>query len=605
MNRHQPAPVEEEEASRIVDFLTLLPEAERHDAFLRSAGFLQGSHLSWTAFSRVYEDFAVVRVDTRRMEPKPQTNKEWIDAVVCATACDQALNCFICEHSALVRHILGDPLANARPSAISAAAQAGAPLKRILGSARETEEAAEARAGKKARKPNSARGAQAQRSPPRDGRQELEDAESHSQYRAIQDLLSALSQPPREQSIQIKRRSGSVVQACTVRSASTGLRKLMALISQASLSFQHRWNWDSLIRSLGVVSILKVYAEHPSKAVAADADAVLERLRALVHVAHVPSVPPPTAAGEGRCLDQVGYESIVVPAASLSVLKQICQQRSLPRAILLLARQTTSNRVVSVLACVSSSVAEDGGVLPEVPVDMGRVIASECMHLAGVALCRDLPPRPLPGDANAVIATCMTSEWQTRCNLCIFVNDSSYRMCALPAGALAAARSGQQLAGDEFQPATFATVQQDGAPLQQYWPRPWGGHSFLPPAQVMQRECIQYMTRTYTSALASSPPAEDTAARWNTMDVQQALLGIAVSALGQQWPLTVLIPLPSDTLGAQAVQMVGSTIATWLVTVCTPEHWALLVIRAPTEGRPEWDVCLIDSLPSERMYQDV
>ena len=39
MNRHQPAPVDQDEAERIVDFLMLRPDAECHDAFLRSAGF--------------------------------------------------------------------------------------------------------------------------------------------------------------------------------------------------------------------------------------------------------------------------------------------------------------------------------------------------------------------------------------------------------------------------------------------------------------------------------------------------------------------------------------------------------------------------------------
>ena len=142
-----------------------------NEAWLSSVGILKGPHLSWSALTRIYDDLSVVRVDKRLLAQPPHCNLTYVKAVVCYSVCDEYLNAGLCEHCAFIRHILGDSEAKPTPSSITSAAVAGqlsgAPPSLVLGSCRESEEAAEQRRQQGARTPNAQAGSIAQEPAPR------------------------------------------------------------------------------------------------------------------------------------------------------------------------------------------------------------------------------------------------------------------------------------------------------------------------------------------------------------------------------------------------------------------------------------------------------
>jgi hypothetical protein len=88
--------------------------------------------------------------------------------------------------------------------------------------------------------------------------------------------------------------------------------------------------------------------------------------------------------------------------------------------------------------------------------------------------------------------------------------------------------------------------------------------------------------------------------KWHVGHVMSGMLAGAVAARGSQWALSAVIARPRPHIFSQTL-LPGAAPDTWLVPLCSPSHWALLVARPPTSSRYAWDVALLDSLAGSGM----
>ena len=273
-DRDVPLSVTAEHAAMLVELLTLAPSHDRHKDFLIAKGFLDGNHLSWSAITSAIEAHAVVRVDTRLLEAVEISTVNWNSAVVCLTACDQWLNHFNCEHCMVARNYLGDPFAAVCPSVLTSEAalrrKPGRPRSHVLGSCRQSEDAAEAAAKR--------RKATAQ-SPTRHPEEDLAAAESTRQFDMLRTLLRTLWSPATTDSIDIQSASGKTLRLWSAKSALPLFRQLLVGLEQANGLRPGCWHWHTVIQTLSLVPILRAYASHPNEAVATRARELQDRLR--------------------------------------------------------------------------------------------------------------------------------------------------------------------------------------------------------------------------------------------------------------------------------------------------------------------------------------
>jgi hypothetical protein len=121
-----PQEVSVAEGRRALDFIMLPLAEDRHEAWMLREGFLKidsgHARIASTEWTTFYDRFCVVRFARQGFPDNWQmaTHEQWLDAVTCVTSCDEYINHQSCEHTAVMRSVLGDPCADIEITPVTA-----------------------------------------------------------------------------------------------------------------------------------------------------------------------------------------------------------------------------------------------------------------------------------------------------------------------------------------------------------------------------------------------------------------------------------------------------------------------------------------------------
>ena len=225
-------------------------------------------------------------------------------------------------------------------------------------------------------------------------------------------------------------------------------------------------------------------------------------------------------------------------------------------------------------------------------------------QLLWVCFCRDLAPLPSDNDVLEFANLAVSELGAQACKLCISANQRVHRAFTLSTSDFASYQKGLggSLSASSVQPCTFVEYKQDGVSASMYAPVVRGGNSLLAD-QAEERACTRYIAEFYSGAI-SAQPTFIAGHRWDACELLAGIRASTFSIVGAKWPVHVCVAWPSELVAVARRTPQNALLQTWLVPLCTPKHWALLVLRRPCIGRLSWDVCYIDSLPRDAMRNE-
>ena len=461
--RHEPGVVDLQDASWFISLLRLLPDKERHEGFFMRKGILVDGHFSWSRFCAYWHQYAVVRVDTRRIEACKRAPALWGRSVVCLTACDEFLNCRQCEHHLVGRCVCGDVKASPFPCHLTIAQVADWKRKRSVSAVGRP----------------SGQGVRGDtKTPKMTVDEELQASFAQEQYAAMSDSMKSLRNVSSKAGVRVSLEGGDRVTLRKAQEALYHFSILSNVMQQHLLLGTARLDWKRVAADLFLVQVLRVYgSHHPVSRVQGRAAEVQDQLRALLDgtAAMHPSLARGVLVGGGRCHGQQSFARVDVPESCMAAMRDFCSGLGHGAGILLLlGYQAASGYLVTEL--LQPSVDCDMAmnvVVKDSAVCFGYIAGSQLV-LLGIAFCRrELAACPLSMDLRefgALVTGGCGQRCGSRCNVIASVNSKTQRFFTVPLHQRAGCHDYGSAVPTLLQWCTFLRCVNDSAPASAYRP---------------------------------------------------------------------------------------------------------------------------------------
>ncbi len=495
-----PAAVDKGKAFNLLEMVTAPPKRDEVDAILLASGVLKPNfRFSFKTLTVDYCDaLAVTRVDTRLIAGCKEDPLKWHTAVSCQIPCDAALNntaAMGCEHCVVSRWLCGDPLASPSAAPIASAQAvdraAGAPQQVVLGSSRQSEEAAAEAGGDPASRKrtqrqseaDAAKRARADPSPGRDPAAEIDADIAASKFAELRSLTRVLLRPDAGNAVAVRKGSDgeSTVSLWDGGRAVGSLKRLQAAVRQTDqLPAGQRLRWEETLKKTQMVHVLSAYKRHPVKEVSAIAGAMMDEVRSCLHRELVGAYRADPASGTGRCDGQASYPSVSVPDAMMLSAMRLAEGTGRHTLLVMVGRPAASGFVATSLWQPSVVDAGDGGLR----VDNVEYVMGECTRLGlvpiGLVPVRQGQPLPSSSDVMEFARLASGDKRMDSFRLLVAVGSSARgRFYTLPADVLAKLAAGISAPLElrcDF--ASFVSAVDDGLGQEQYGVERKGGHQF-------------------------------------------------------------------------------------------------------------------------------